>query len=135
MQKKNVQKGFTLVELLIVSAIVAILVAIAFPAYSSYMQKVRRGDAREALLLLAENQEKHFLINREYSNNLADIDDGRTTSAHGYYDLSVVSNGQTYTVTALAVAGAGQASDPICGATVPITLTNTGVRLPVACWR
>ncbi len=133
--QKVVQKGFTLIELMIVVSVIGVLMTLAYPSYSSHMQKVRRHDARDALLQLAENQEKQYLINRTYSNTFADISPGKTTSPNDMYNLSVVSDGATFTVTAVAVAGAGQSGDPVCGGAVAITLTNAGVRAPIACWQ
>ena len=52
--------GFTLIELMIVTAIVAILAAIAFPSYSESVQKSRRSDAYDALLDCASAQARNF---------------------------------------------------------------------------
>ena len=51
-------KGFTLIELMIVVTIVAILAAIAFPAYGRYVEQARRADAKSALLDAAQRLER-----------------------------------------------------------------------------
>ena len=57
MKRKLNFKGFTLVELMIVVAIVAILVALALPSYARYVRKANRGEAQQLLLNWANNQE------------------------------------------------------------------------------
>ncbi len=59
--------GFTLIELMVTVAIVAILSAIAYPAYTEYILKSRRTDARNALLDLAARQERFYSLNNQYS--------------------------------------------------------------------
>jgi len=131
------QNGFTLIELMIVVGIVGILVAVAYPAYQSHTQKVRRTDATDGILRAAENQEKFYLANSGYTRLIASI--GGANTSHGYYTLSVVTNGATdndgttYTITATAIAGP-QFSDPQCGDGNPITLTSAGQKNPPVCW-
>ncbi|MEY4588764.1 MAG: hypothetical protein RL497_840, partial [Pseudomonadota bacterium] len=52
--------GFTLIEVMVTVAIVAILAAIAIPSYSQYVQKTRRTDGQEKLLDMAAQQERWF---------------------------------------------------------------------------
>jgi type IV pilus assembly protein PilE len=60
--------GFTLIELMIVVAVIAILAAIALPSYQNSVRKSRRADAKTALLDLAARQERFYTINNAYSN-------------------------------------------------------------------
>ena len=57
---RRVNRGFTLIELMIVVAIVAILAAIAYPAYTESVRKGRRAEARTALAELLQQQERHM---------------------------------------------------------------------------
>ncbi len=63
MKKTN---GFTLIELMIVVAIVGILASIAIPSYQKSILKSRRADARSALLGFANALERHFTENFSY---------------------------------------------------------------------
>ena len=62
------QKGFTLIELMISLAIVAILVAIAYPAYNDYVFRSRRADAKTALVTAAQYLERNFSTQNTYLN-------------------------------------------------------------------
>ena len=59
-------RGFTLVELLIVVAIIAILMGIGLPSYQDYMRKAARSGAKGAMLDLAQNEERYFTANGIY---------------------------------------------------------------------
>src|SRR5271167_3137048 len=65
--------GFTLIELVITMAIVAVLATVAVAAYTSQVQKSRRTDARSALLDLAGREEKLFSTNNAYSATPSDL--------------------------------------------------------------
>ena len=66
--------GMTLIELMIVVAIVALLASIAVPSYRQYVLRANRTEATTALLQLAAAQEKFYLQNNTYAGN-ALIDD------------------------------------------------------------
>jgi len=59
-------KGFTLIELMIVVAIVAILAAVALPSYNNSIDKSRRADAQSALLGFSQAMEQFFTANSTY---------------------------------------------------------------------
>ncbi len=98
--------GFTLLELMIVVAIIAIIMAVALPAYDKQMLKSRRADAKTSLMALAQLQESFNMNNaNSYASSLLDTaangglncqtkglcqDDGGTAKTpEAYYDLSV----------------------------------------------
>lgn len=108
--------GFSLVELMITVAIVSILASIALPSYRSYVLRSNRGDATQALLRIAAQQEKFYIQNNTYA---ATLDAGGlnmdTQSEHGWYDLSISAgdvNG--FTAQAAATAGTPQEDDSAC---------------------
>ncbi|WP_243021543.1 type IV pilin protein [Simplicispira sedimenti] len=119
MQKKH--QGFTLIELMIVVAVVAILTAIAYPSYNEYIRRGHRAEARAGLLQAAQWLERAatatgtYPLTAAFPANLKAIPNNR-------YDISVVSDGATFTLTA--TPKAGQTGDK-CG---NYTLTNTGLR-------
>ena len=114
------QKGFSLIEILIVLVIMGILAAIALPSYQSSVQKSRRADGKSALLDLAARSEKFFAQNNSYTTEVSGANGlslGRTTSADDYYNLSIAacSGGnisRCYLLTA--TAKGPQLDDTIC---------------------
>src|SRR4029450_7655918 len=82
--------GFSLTELMITLAIIATLASIALPSYRNYVIRSHRGDATQALLRIAAQQEKYYIQNNSYASTLdaggLDMD---TKSENGWYDLSV----------------------------------------------
>lgn len=73
--------GFSLIELMIVLAIVAILVAIAYPSYVSYIEKGRRSECRSGLLKTMQQQERYFTQFNKY----IDVPSGSTTAGISAY--------------------------------------------------
>ena len=128
--------GFTLIELMIVVAIVAILAAVAFPSYQDSIRLARRSDAADGLMNLQGLQEKYRANNTTFGT-LAQIG-GAAASEDGFYTLTVGNNAATtYTLTATAVAGTTQAADAGCTAmTLTVAAaTPRGVKAPAVCWR
>lgn len=125
--------GFTLIELMIVVAIIGIMSAIAYPSYTSYMKKSARADAKVGLVKLADKQERFYLQNNAYTATITDLGTDSGVSEEGYYNFTIASanlvNG--FVLTATAVAGKSQANDTDC---TVMTLSSTGVKSPSTCW-
>jgi type IV pilus assembly protein PilE len=132
--------GFSLIELMIAVAIVAILAAIAFPMYTKQVQHSRRVDARTAVLDIAGREERYLSTNSSYTNSAANL--GYTGAAafpmtvgSGYYQGNVTVTaavpplGPTYTVFAIPVAGSPQLNDLACQY---FSVTNTGAQFSSA---
>ena len=123
------ERGFSLIELMIVIVIVGILAGIAMPSYSAYLEKTRRTDARTALLEIASVQERVFFERSQYSDAMSDVwnlqDGDDYVSAESYYVLTVAigddDNGAEFTATATA---RGQQSDDVDCETLSIDETG-----------
>lgn len=136
LSKKAVKNnGFTMVELLVVVAIISILTLIAFPAYQDQMRKTRRSDAKVALTELANLQEKFFSNNQRYTATVTGSPGlgYPEFSRERYYRLSgAAPSNTTYTLTATAVSPGPQAGDTNC---LTMTLDHNGNRTPLTgCW-
>lgn len=123
----RIQKGVTLIELMVVVAVIAVLAAIAYPAYQDQMQRARRSDAKTALLAAAQAMERYYTENNTYifpeGTTLASVY-GSATSPEGYYTLALTTQTATaFTITATRTGV--QAGDSGCG---NYTYTQTGVR-------
>ena len=109
------QRGLTLVELMVVVAVMAIVASVAYPLYTAQVEKSRRADAKVALQEIALAQERFYTINGEYTAGLSTLQIG-TTSEQGYYNLSINTgtDNQDFTATAAAVTTGAQAGDSDC---------------------
>lgn len=120
--------GFSMVELLIVIAILAILVSAAIPSYQRAITKSRYTDAKELLYTVAHRQQQYYTQHNVYTavTGVAGIQVA-TTSSNGYYTLSIAvpDPPSAYSISAVPVPGTSQANDPACGT---FTLTSLGVK-------
>jgi len=95
--------GVTLLELMIVLAIVSILASMAIPGYRQYTIRGHRAEGAMTLMQMAANQEKFYLQNNTYASTNADLGFPGGASEHGYYALAVnVGNATNFQVQATA---------------------------------
>jgi type IV pilus assembly protein PilE len=110
-------RGITLMELMIVVVIVGILAAVAYPNYREYAARAKRNEAKAALLLLATNQERFYLNNQQYTNDMTRLGfsvANNFVTETGTYRISVAgANAATYTATATYLKGDSEAGK--CG--------------------
>ena len=127
------QRGFNLIELMMVVAIVGLLAAFAYPSYLEQVRKTKRADCAGALTSLGSAMERFFTVNSTYQGAGAGggntgtptifqascpVDGGTAT-----YNLTIqAATASTYNVQAAPVGG--QTADK-CGT---LTLTNTGLK-------
>lgn len=114
-------RGFTLIELMVVVAIVGILAAVGYPAYTEHIRQSRRVDAQTALMELVQFMERHYTTNGSYTGASLPFTVS-PKSGTAYYNLSLTSAAQTYTLTATPTTV--QAGDK-CGT---LSLNQTGLR-------
>ncbi|MEK8050465.1 type IV pilin protein [Ideonella sp. DXS22W] len=128
------RRGFTLVELAIVLAVIALLAAVAWPSYNASVRKSRRVDAYEAVLRIQQAQERWRGLQPSYTAALSDLSQSANSPA-GYYTLALSAASETaYTITATAVSGRSQASDTGCTALTVTVTRGQAVNGQPDCW-
>jgi type IV pilus assembly protein PilE len=131
--RRRKSRGVTLIELMIVILVIGIMSAIAVPSYRKYMIRAQRSEAKIALLQLQTAQEKRYLQQNAYTNDLTGSVSANPpglglpgVSETQKYDITISdfgADGQTYTATA--TPKYGQADDADCK---NFTINERGVR-------
>ena len=125
------QGGFTLIELMITVAIVAILAMIAYPGYSAQMIKGRRSAAEAVLLDIAQREQQYMLDARSYAATVTALNTTVPANVTSYYTITIAPTAgppATFVATATPLAGTAQASD------ITLSINNAGVKTPSATW-
>lgn len=118
--RKAHQRGFTLIEAMIVVVIVAILAAIAYPSYLEQIRKANRSVAKSGLLEVANKQLHYFFSKRDYVgiSQLYNVASGNTAI---YFDKSGVGSFST-TAGAVYAVSVTQTNNSTCGGAPCFTL-------------
>ena len=105
--------GITLIELMVVIVIIGILASIAYPNYQEFSARAKRNEARAALLRLATNQERFYINNNTFTDDLTSLGFASTPTVEtetGYYEIEVTSaDASNFSATATYLHGGSEA--------------------------
>ncbi len=129
-------RGITLIELMVVVLIISLLAAVSYPSYREFAARAKRNEARAALLQIATNQERQYLQNNTFTQDLTALGFSTTplfTTATGSYVITIpAADAADFTATATYQLGGAEAAK--CNV---FTITGAGIRTsgPDAdCW-
>jgi type IV pilus assembly protein PilE len=125
--------GFTLIELMLVVAVVGILAAIAYPSYQEQVRQTRRAEVASVLLENAQLLERHFTRHGAYDEGNAALVTQSPGAGQAVFEVRAELQADSYRLVARAVPGGIMARD-VCA---EYSLDQVGQRTPAdsRCWR
>ncbi|MBA2408610.1 MAG: type IV pilin protein [Gammaproteobacteria bacterium] len=122
-------RGFTLIELMIVVAIVAILGGIAYPSYVNQLQRTRRAEGQAMVMEIMAAQERYYSSNNTYTIDLTELGytlvSGNLDSDGGWYRISAAARSGAALNACVNLSAAGQGAQSGDGT---LTLNSRGVK-------
>jgi type IV pilus assembly protein PilE len=127
----RVTRGFTLLEILIALAIVAVLTAIAIPSYFGHLRKAARAEAQTFLVDAAARQHQFLVDRRAYADTLPALSVSAPPDLSDKFTFSVASGDgppPAFTLTAQAIGAQLRDRCPV------LSIDNLGNFSPDGCW-
>jgi len=129
MKRKTNRKGFSLIELMTVVAIVAVILALAIPSYTRYVRKANRGEAQQLLLNWANNQEIWRANDTDYATT-GEI----ALPTHALYTFTLPTRtATTYVLRATATGDQANDEEQSTDCT-PLEINQANAKTPAVCW-
>lgn len=123
--------GFTLLEVMVVTAIVAVLAAIALTSYAAYVRRSARAEAQSTLTEAASRQQQFLVDRRRYASSLSALGMAAPPDLAAKYSVTFVTQAGPppgFTLTAQAIGDQAKDKCPT------LTLDSGGTRTPTECW-